>query len=79
MTPTSYDNGGIKKTIDACYKETCQQQDVVPFVINSSEERFMENLTFFQSMASEIVSKKKSKARSIRSARNQDIKLEDVR
>lgn len=79
MTPTSYDNGGIKKAIDACYKETCQQQDVVPFVINSSEERFMENLTFFQSMASEIVSKKKSKARSIRSARNQDIKLEDVR
>ncbi len=79
MTPTSYDNGGIKKTIDVCYKGICQQQDVVPFVINSSEERFMENLTFFQSMASEIASKKKSKARSIRGARNQDIKLEDVR
>lgn len=79
MTPINYDDGDIKKKIDACYKITSKQQDVVPFVIDSSEERFMENLTFFQSMASEIASKKKSKARSIRSARNQDIKLEDVR
>ena len=80
MAPTNYDNGDIKKKIDACYKKTSQQQDVEPFVIDSSEERFMENLTFFQSMASDIMNKKnKSNARSNRNTLNQDIKLEDIR
>ena len=80
MTPTNYDNGDIKKQIYACYKITSQQQDVVPFVIDSSEERFIENLNFFQSMASDITNKKrKSKAGSSRKTINQDIKLEDIR
>ena len=79
MTPTNYDNGDIKKKIDACYKQATQGQEIRPFVIDSSEDRFKENLSFFQAMVSEITNKKnKSKSHTKTHAKNLDVKLEDI-
>ena len=45
----------------------------------SSEDRFKENLSFFQAMVSEITNKKnKSKSHTKTNAKNLDVKLEDI-
>ena len=79
LTPINYDNGDIKKKIDACYKQATQRQEIRPFEIDSSEDRFKENLTFFQAMVSEITNKKnKSKSHTKTNVKNLDVKLEDI-
>ena len=80
MTPTDYDNGKIKKKVYSCFDQVAQNREVTPFVIDCSEDKFMENLAYIQSLASKTMSKKsKSKVRKNASSDNLDVKLEDIR